>query len=189
MKKSNCVLFFDLEVQLSAKEVGGFYKENTRRRRFSVASTFSSSEFQLSVYLEKDVRLLAKAIKQAELVIGYNIKNFDLEVLQGYAGINLKNVKYLDLMECVKISSHKRWSLDNLLMGTFGNKTDLDGFQTIKLFKKGCIEKCIQACCNDVLSMYRLHRYGSENGIVYGLSPEKTRVSIPVQWSKLTWIP
>jgi len=184
MNTNSRVLFFDLEVQLSAKEVGGFNIENTRRRRFFVASTFCPSEFQLSVYLEKDVRLLAKVLKQTELVIGYNIKNFDMEVLQGYAGINLINVKYLDLMEGVQKSSNKRWSLDNLLMGTFGNKTDLDGFQTMKLFKKGRIEKCIQACCNDVLSMYRLHRYGAENGIVYGLTPESMRVSIPVQWTK-----
>lgn len=176
----NCI-YMDLEVQTSGDEVGGFTMEATRQRKMSVAATFNLRTLTLKVYLEPEVNQLVEELKKADQVIGYNLNEFDLVVLSGYPGIDVSSIKTLDLMEAVREAAQRRYSFDDLVMGTFGSDSMVSGQDLIKLWKNGCRETVIHACCNDVLNMWRLHQHGIKQGQLSGVT--KRRSQFEVKWT------
>ena len=159
-------LYLDVKAQKTADEVGGFTPEDTRKRGLSVAVTFCASTGVMTVYLEKDVSRLLSQLKQADVVVGYNLKRFDLEVLSAYPGADLADLKVLDLMERIVNAAKCRVSLGSLLTATFGMADKIDGNELIEAYKEGDINKVIHACCSDVLGMWRLHQHGLDYGEV-----------------------
>jgi hypothetical protein len=67
-------LYFDIEVQKTAKEVGGFEAKMTRKRRVAIAVTLHDG--CLSIYSESQVKEFVGHIKQAKVAIGYNAVGF-----------------------------------------------------------------------------------------------------------------
>jgi hypothetical protein len=66
---SEDVLYFDVEVQKTAKEVGGFEPEMTRKRRVAIAVTLQNE--CLSIYSDFRVKEFVAQLKQAKVAIGY----------------------------------------------------------------------------------------------------------------------
>src|SRR6185503_7539295 len=77
-------LFFDLETQKSAEEVGGW--QNIAAMKIALAVTYDERSGRFRTYHEKDVNDLLLDLLTADRVVGYNIDRFDIEVLRGYTG-------------------------------------------------------------------------------------------------------
>src|SRR5512141_2228655 len=106
------LVYFDLETQKSADEVGGW--NNIRDMRMSVGVTFSTQRGTYQIYGEKQVDDLVAELLRADVVIGFNNLRFDYEVLHGYTVVDLKQVPTLDmLVEVQKVLPH-RLSLDSI---------------------------------------------------------------------------
>src|SRR5689334_2452128 len=76
------IVYFDLETQKSADEVGGWDK--IREMRMSVGVTYSTARQEYRIYGEKQVDDLVRDLQRADLVIGFNNLRFDYEVLHYY---------------------------------------------------------------------------------------------------------
>ena len=76
------IVYFDLETQKSADEVGGWDK--IRLMRMSVGVTYSTARGDYKIYGEKQVNELMEELRRADLVVGFNVLRFDYEVLQGH---------------------------------------------------------------------------------------------------------
>jgi len=76
------IVYFDLETQKSAEEVGGW--GNINRMGMSIGVTFSTGRGDYTIYGEKQMDALLKDLQRADLVVGFNILRFDYEVLHGY---------------------------------------------------------------------------------------------------------
>src|SRR3989304_970590 len=76
-------VYFDLETQKSADEVGGWNKK--RDMLMSVGVTFSTATGEYKIFGERDAGDLVKQLLRADCVVGYNILNFDYEVLSAYS--------------------------------------------------------------------------------------------------------
>src|SRR6266480_1676506 len=100
------IVYFDLETQKSAEEVGGWDK--IRAMRMSVGVTFSTARGGYKIYAESQVEELIEELWRADLVVGFNNLRFDYEVLHGYPTIkDLTQVPTLDmLVELQKALSH-----------------------------------------------------------------------------------
>jgi DEAD/DEAH box helicase domain-containing protein len=66
---SNTV-YFDLETQKSAEEVGGWDK--IREMRMSVGVTYSTARGDYKIYREHEVNALIDELSRADLVVGFN---------------------------------------------------------------------------------------------------------------------
>src|SRR2546425_4368786 len=100
------IIYFDLETQKSADEVGGWNRK--RDMKMSIGVTYSTATGEYRIFGELQVDDLVNQLMRAEQVVGYNIKNFDYEVLAGYSPFDFSQVPTLDLLvEIEKSLSHR----------------------------------------------------------------------------------
>jgi DEAD/DEAH box helicase domain-containing protein len=75
-------IVFDLETQKAFDEVGGYTKSHLLK--ISVIGVYSYFEDKHYCFTEDQVYRVGEMFQEADLVIGYNIKHFDYEVLKPY---------------------------------------------------------------------------------------------------------
>ena len=71
------IVYFDLETQKSADEVGGWSKIS--RMGMSIGVTYSTARGDYRIYGERDVNDLLTDLQRADLVVGFNVLRFDYE--------------------------------------------------------------------------------------------------------------
>src|SRR5213595_700700 len=86
--KTKNIVYFDLETQKSAEDVGGWDK--IREMRMSIGVTYSTARQEYRIYGEKQVDDLVTDLQRADLVIGFNNLRFDYEVLHYYTILDLR---------------------------------------------------------------------------------------------------
>src|SRR3954464_376560 len=129
------IVYFDLETQKSADEVGGW--TNIRDMRMSVGVTYSTARGDYKIYGEREVDRLITELMRADLVVGFNNLRFDYEVLHGYTVFDLRQLPTLDLMTNLQETLQHRISLDAIATATFGVEKTAEGMQAIQWFRQG----------------------------------------------------
>jgi DEAD/DEAH box helicase domain-containing protein len=175
------VVFFDLETQRTAQEVGGW--QNTHLMRVSVAVLFDTLEDCFLVYDEDQIDALVAHLEKADLIVGFNIKRFDYAVLSAYTNKELKRLPTFDILDDVFRRLGFRLSLGHLAQETLSRKKTADGLQAVEWFRQGDLEKLIEYCRQDVAATRDLFRYGLENShLVFRQKQENRRVRLLVDW-------
>src|SRR5215471_20040843 len=129
------ILYFDLETQKSAEEVGGW--NHIGLMGMSVGVTYSTATGDYRIYDEKKVDDLIKELQRADLVVGFNHVRFDYEVLHAYTALDLRQLPTLDLMVDLQDRVDHRLSLEAIATATFGVEKIAEGMQAIEWFKQG----------------------------------------------------
>ena len=174
------IVYFDVETQKTADEVGGWDK--IRDMKLSVAVTYSTARGQYLIYGEKEVDALINELMRADLVIGFNNLRFDYEVLHGYTFLDLSQVPTLDLMvDLQKILQH-RLSLDSIASATLGVEKTAEGLQAIKWFREGRMLEIAEYCCYDVKLTRLVHEYGAQNRQLHYHNRFGKKLTVPVRW-------
>src|SRR5580765_5742578 len=106
------IVYFDLETQKSADEVGGWDKIG--RMGMSVGVTYSTARGDYKIYGEKQVDELIRELQRADLIVGFNHLRFDYEVLHGYTALDLRQLPTLDMMVKLQDQLQHRLSLDSI---------------------------------------------------------------------------
>lgn len=162
-------LFFDLETQKAFQDVGG--RENIHLLRVSVAVTFSTATNEFKAYTEKEVGALIADLKAADRIIGFNLFNFDYQVLKAYTSERLSDLNTLDLLEDLYNKLGFRVGLDALAWATLGVQKSADGWLAIQWFREGKLDQLIAYCRNDVAITKQLFEFGRDHG--YVLYPDR----------------
>jgi DEAD/DEAH box helicase domain-containing protein len=181
-EKRECrLLFFDLETQKTAQEVGGW--QNTHLMRVSVAVLFDSLENRFVVYHEDQMDVLLAHLEKADLIVGFNIKRFDYQVLSAYTNKSLKRLPTFDILEDVFKRLGFRLSLKHLVAETLDRQKRADGLQAVEWFRQGDLETLTEYCRQDVAVTRDLFYYGLENAhLVFREKQENRRVRLAVDW-------
>jgi DEAD/DEAH box helicase domain-containing protein len=180
-KKDVRILFFDLETQKLAKDVGGW--QNTHLMRVSVAVLFDSLENRFAVYLENQIDALLNHLEQADLIVGFNVKRFDYRVLSAYTSRDLNALPTFDILEDVYKRLGFRLSLGHLGTETLEWEKTADGLQAVEWFRQGDFERLTEYCCQDVAATRDLFYYGLKNAhLVFREKKENRRVRLLVDW-------
>lgn len=174
------IVYFDLETQKSAAEVGGW--DRKRDMKMSVGVTYSTGDGQYRIYSEDKVADLVKQLMRSDRVVGFNIINFDYEVLHGYTPLDLSATPTLDLMVDLEQKLGHRLSLDSLAKATLDAPKIADGMQALKWWKEGRILEIAEYCCFDVKITKELHEYGQRHGEVCYIDRLGQRRSVKVKW-------
>ena len=174
------IVYFDLETQKSAEDVGGW--NNIRDMRMSVGVTYSTARGDYRIYAEKEVDDLIKELMRADLVVGFNNLRFDYEVLHGYTVMDLKQIPTLDMLVDLQKALQHRLSLDSVANASLGVEKTAEGLQAIKWFREGKLMEIAEYCCYDVKITKLVHEFGAENKQVFYKNKFGTKLSVAVDW-------
>ena len=175
-------VYFDLETQRSANDVGGW--DRKADMKMSIGVTFSTEKNAYMIYDESMVQDLIDELCNADLVIGFNHLHFDYEVLMGYTILDLKGqTKNLDLMlDLEKVLEH-RPKLDAVSSETLGTGKTAVGTDAIKWWQEGRIMDIAEYCCYDVKVTRLVHEYGAQHGLVKYKNRFNQSLEVPVAWN------
>ena len=174
------ILYFDLETQKSADEVGGWDK--IRDMRMSIAVTYSSARGEYRIYDEKQVDALVAELQRADLVVGFNSLRFDYEVLHYYTVLDLRQIPTLDVLVELQKNLPHRLSLDSVAAATLGVEKTAEGMQAIRWFREGRFLDIAEYCCYDVKITRLVHEYGARHRQLFYRDRFGKRLTVPVSW-------
>ena len=174
------VVYFDLETQKSADEVGGW--NNISKMRMSVGVTFSAASGEYRIYHEKTVNDLIHQLQRADLVVGFNNLRFDYEVLHGYTTMDLRQLPTLDMLVDLQNKLQHRLSLDSIATATFGVEKTAEGMQAIEWFRQGKLMDIAEYCCYDVKLTKLVHEFGVSHRQLHYHNRFGKKLTVPVSW-------
>jgi DEAD/DEAH box helicase domain-containing protein len=174
------IVYFDLETQRSAEEVGGW--NNIRDMRMSVGVTYSTARGDYKIYGEKEVDTLITELLRADLVVGFNNLRFDYEVLHGYTVFDIRQTPTLDILIELQKTINHRLSLDSIATTTLGVEKTSEGMQAIEWFRQGKLLDIAEYCCYDVKITKLVHEFGNTNKTLFYKNRFGTKLSVPVSW-------
>lgn len=175
------IVYFDLETQRSADEVGGWDKISAMG--VSIGVTFSTAKNEYTIYSEQRVNDLITELQRADLVVGFNNLRFDYEVLHGYTAFDLRQLPTLDLMVDLQNKLQHRLSLDSIATATFGVEKTAEGLQAIQWFKEGKLMDIAEYCCYDVKLTKMVHEFGATRQELQYFNRFGRKLTVPVSWS------
>ncbi len=173
-------LVFDLETKDLAPRDPSI--ENLSKLGVSVGCAWDSKQEKMLTFFEKDLGELVKLCRD-RLIVGYNIRRFDLPVLTGY-GLKLENLDVFDLMDEVERGLGRRWiKLEYVAQGTLGEGKSADGLMAIEWYKQGKFDLLAEYCARDVEVTHRVFRHGLEKKFLAVEFPEKGRQEFVTDWT------
>ena len=174
------IVYFDLETQRPADEVGGWGKIS--KMGMSIGVTFSTARGDYRIYGEKQVSDLLTDLQRADLVVGFNILRFDYEVLHAYTPFDLTQLPTLDMMVNLANTLQHRLSLDSIATATLGVEKTAEGLQAIQWFKEGRLVEIAEYCCYDVKLTKLVHEYGLKHRQLHYHNRFSKKLVVPVNW-------
>ena len=182
MSQAN-VVFFDLETQKSADEVGGW--KNIHLMKMSVGVVYETGPGEYRVFEEDQVQDLIAALKAADMVVGFNVIRFDYTVLSGYTPEDLTQIPTFDLLQDLERRLGHRVKLDDVASATLGTSKSGHGLQALRWWKEGKVQEIIDYCRQDVKVTKEVYEFGVDRGFVSFFSRYGGKERVPVQWPKL----
>ena len=131
------ILVMDLETQKSFKEVGKSKLDSLSKLKVSVVGVYDYLTDQYRAYEEKELMDLDKRIQTADMLIGFNIRRFDMPVLQPYIFKSVDLLPVLDLLDDIEKARGHRASLDSVARATLKEGKSGDGAEALLLYKEG----------------------------------------------------
>src|SRR3989344_6133180 len=138
-------IVFDLETKKSFAEVGG--KDKVRELGISVAGVYSYLQDKFFAYEEHELPEFEKMLVETEHLIGFNIKTFDLPVLEPYMKkVSLNTIAATDMFEDVTNFLGHRVGLAGLASATLGESKIANGLEALEWYKQGKIKEIKEYC-------------------------------------------
>lgn len=176
MKKFPIVL--DLETKHTFREFS-----EPAKLGITVVGIYDYRDKKTKVFVEQDLPKLYPILEASSYIIGFNIRSFDLQVLQGYYPGKTQHFSTFDILDDVKEKIGRRLALNDLISATLGKKKTGHGLMAIDYYKEGKWDTLKQYCQDDVMLTKELFEYGAQEEKVYYLN-EKGKIAIKVSWKK-----
>lgn len=177
-------LVVDFETKYSFAEVGG--ESNIRDLGISVAGVYSYRQDSFFAFEERELGSLETMFYGADLVIGFNVRHFDIPVIEPYLkSFSFADVKVLDIFEdAVRFLGH-RVGLNALAKATLFKEKSGHGLEALQWFREGRVEDVKKYCLDDVRITRDLYEFGKKNKHVLFRSNTDGKIhSIPVEWGE-----
>lgn len=174
-------IVLDLETQNLFSDVGGRGKNHLLK--VSVCGVYDYSTDKFECYMENEMHKLGELLQSADQIIGFNIKDFDFEVLQPYLNFNIHDLPYLDIIEDVQKYLGHRLGLDALAQGTLGAGKSGNGKEAILYWRNGRLDLLKKYCLDDVRITRDVYQYGLNNSKLLYKDFFEIK-EIPVAWKE-----
>jgi DEAD/DEAH box helicase domain-containing protein len=187
MEERKNILVLDVETQKSFKEVGKSKAMSLSKLKVSVVCMYDFLTDAYASYEEKDISKFEQRLQTADLLVGFNIRRFDMQVLQPYLFKTVDQFPVLDLLDDIEKARGHRASLDSVARATLKEGKSGDGVEALALFKEGRMEELKKYCMDDVRLTRNVYEYGCREGKIYFTSTWDFKTyEIPVDWKRMT---
>lgn len=162
-------VIFDLETQR-------FFDEVSDPTQFGVSvlslytrtldESLNEISGQMISFFEEDVLKSFEYFKNANRIIGFNSKRFDVPVLKPYLPIEFQKFNHFDILEHIKEINGKRVSLNAVAKETLGQHKVDEGGNAIIYWQKHdeeSLRKLKYYCEEDVRITKEVYDYGRKN--------------------------
>ncbi len=154
-------IVLDLETQNLFQDVGGRGKNHLLK--VSLCGIYDYSRDMYVMYEEAELPKLAPVLQSADQIIGFNIKDFDFQVLQPYLNFDISEIPYYDLLEEInKVIGH-RIKLESVAQGTLGSGKSGDGKEAVLYYRNGRMDLLKKYCQDDVKITRQVYEYALKN--------------------------
>ncbi|MEY2481682.1 MAG: box helicase protein [Verrucomicrobiota bacterium] len=178
------IVYFDLETQRTANDAGGWARKGDMQ--MSVGVIFSTATGRYEVFGEAQVHRLIERLRRADLVIGFNVLNFDYQVLMGYTILDLvAELPTADLMADMEKRLGHRLGLDAIAHATLGIQKTAVGLDAIRWWREGRILEIAEYCCFDVKVTRLVHEHGCRHKELFFLDRFAQRQRVEIDWAHL----
>lgn len=177
-------VILDVETKKAFDEVGGYFPDRLGISFVGVCvrDSFNSTGEMLS-FFEPDLPKLFPLLEQADVVIGFNIDNFDMQALAPYYTADITKIPTLDLMLRIKASAGHRISLDSVAQDTLGAGKSGNGLDAIMYYHQGEWDKLRDYCLRDVEVTRDVYDFGLNKGKVKFKNKWNRLIECPVDFS------
>jgi DEAD/DEAH box helicase domain-containing protein len=163
-------IVLDVETKNTFQDVGS---REPAALDLSLAVIYDYERDAYEGFWEADLPRLWPLLEAADLLIGYNLKHFDLPILNKYYGGDLNRLPVLDILEEIKKASGKRVALDLVAAGTLGRGKLGHGLQAVTWWREGQLDKILEYCREDVRLTKELYDYArAHNHLKYKVFDE-----------------
>lgn len=175
------LVYFDLETQRSAEDVGGWH--NAHRMRVAVAAIYDSAVGRYETFDEAHVPELLARLAAADLVVGFNVRRFDYAVLRGYSSADPAALPTFDLLDDLHRRIGFRLPLGHLAEETLGIAKSGDGLQSLAWWRAGEVARVTDYCRRDVEILRALFEHALAHGHLRFRTRDGRLVRLPARWN------
>jgi DEAD/DEAH box helicase domain-containing protein len=172
-------VYYDVETQLSADEVGGW--NNIRLMRVSLAVTWSEKDL-FRLWEEPSVHHLIEYLGRFGSVVSFNGDRFDSQVLSYYGNVDAINSHSFDVLVDLTRRLGHRLSLDSVAQATLGVGKSADGLIALRWWKEKQIELIAEYCRKDVQVLKDVVEFGRAYGNVKYSDRSGGSRTVNVEW-------
>ncbi len=177
-------LILDVETQKTFDEVGGFFPDRLGISFVGVCIRDGmSGTGEMKGFFERDLPELFPLLEKADIVIGFNIDNFDMPTFTTYYKGDITAIPTLDILTKIKESAGHRISLDAVAQETLGSGKSGDGLDAIKYFRNQDWEKLSSYCLQDVAVTRDIYDHGLQKGFVKFKNKWNRLIECPIDFS------
>jgi DEAD/DEAH box helicase domain-containing protein len=185
--ESKNILVLDLETQKSFKEIGKSKAMSLSKLKVSVVGVYDYLTGQYTTYEEREIMKLDERLQTAGMIIGFNIRRFDMPVLAPYLFKSVDGLPVLDLLDDIEKARGHRASLDSVARATVGRGKSGDGTDALVYFKEGRMEELKRYCLDDVRLTKEVYEFGCREGkILFTSTWDFKTYEVPVNWRQAT---
>ncbi len=154
-------IILDIETKETFADVGS---HEPSKLSVSMVCVYSYKEGKFFSFTEHELNKLWPHLDAADVLIGFNIRHFDLPVLARHYPGDILQLPIFDLLEVVKSALGFRLKLDTLAQATLGVGKSANGLDAVAWYKQGEIEKIRAYCLQDVAVTRDLFEHGRKHG-------------------------
>ena len=177
-------VILDVETKKTFDEVGGFFPEKLGISFVGVCvREGTTGQGEMMSFWEKDLPKLFPLLEKADVVIGFNVDNFDMPTFTPYYNADIKRIPTLDVLTRIKDSAGHRIKLDTVARDTLGIGKSGDGLDAIKYYQTKQWEKLEKYCIQDVAVTRDVYDFGLQKGYVKFKNKWNRMIDCPVDFS------
>lgn len=177
-------VFLDVETQKSFEEVGGYLPQQLGISFVGVCIRDGfSGKGEMSGYFEKDLPKMWSLLETADVIVGFNITDFDVETLRPYYSGNPDQWNVLDLLTRFKESTGHRISLDSIAKETIGAGKSGNGLDALRYYKNQQWRELATYCLQDVAVTRDVYDFGVKHHKVKYVNKWNRHIETPVDFS------
>lgn len=173
---------FDLEIK---EPVDGHQRTwadaRSGRCGISVLCLYDSDMDQFSLYDDHNLSEGLDYLRNSDLIVGFNSREFDIPCLEGYLGESLGSVPHLDLLQQVWKALGRRqkgYKLDDICQRTLGLGKSGSGLFASDLYAAGRFAELHSYCLQDVNLTSKLFDSILTNGYIIDVNGNPMEVEI-----------
>ncbi|MEX0895827.1 MAG: ribonuclease H-like domain-containing protein [Patescibacteria group bacterium] len=160
-------VILDVETKKIFDEVGGNFPD---RLGVSFVGACvregSSGSGEMLSFFEEDLPKLFPILEKADVLIGFNIDDFDMQTFVPYYKGDIATLPTLDLLERIKKSAGHRIGLDAVAQETLGLGKSGSGLDAVKYYRDGNLRALKEYCLQDVAVTRDVYDFGMQKGLV-----------------------